>query len=209
MNKPVLDIVTEAPTKRMKLSIADFIETMTGEDEIGRWAMELAKDLYNDGDVRDDVVAQHIGEAMELMDGNDFSDLVADIRAWCERATLAQIKTEVATLLGGFPGKEDLAAFAVLLVRYIQEKKPSRLELALAIRELHHTSKFRPSIAEVLQALKNQKRCRLSFAIMIPQIPYFIAQLQRQRPSLLIEHRETVPFDDDAVKERQPVKGGV
>ena len=218
MNKAVLDIVAETnEAKRTKRLIADFIWTMTNEDGIGTWAMKLAGDLeqavkygYGLGQAE-----EYLNDAASLTESRDFRDdyknLCADIETWKAPATMAQIKIEVVTLLAAYPGtgKEDLSAFAVLLARDIEEKAPKRYQLTLALRKVRHTSKFRPSIAEVLHELKQHKRIwPYTYMFHILKIPEYVAELKRLRPALAIEHKEAVPFDSDLMDQRQPVSKG-
>jgi hypothetical protein len=221
----LVPIQPKTASKSPQLSLADFIKAMTDKDGIGQRAIHLATALgsatcwkeqlerdrsrgyrVNDG-CWDEGVMKSIAEGEAMMSDRGFNNLVADIPAWKTPATLSQIKSEIATLLAAFPSKEDLAAFTAILICDVDEVKPSRIALALACRQLRHTLKFRPSICEVLEALKEQKdRYPVYCMDAIPRIPDYIAKLRQQREESLrqIEHQEAVPFDCSLVREQEP-----
>jgi hypothetical protein len=91
------------------------------------------------------------GEA--ILADSIFQTLADRLRPFVVTATVAQVKHELAKLLAAFPTKDDLTAFMPILGDEIMEEQPSWLALAIACRSLRRTCKFRPSIAEVLDAV--------------------------------------------------------
>jgi hypothetical protein len=106
---------------------------------------------------REAELQEALAAAVSLLAKRNFRALVASLDSAIEPASITDIKREVALLLAAYPSKDDLAPFAQLLVAEIASDPPSRLILAAACRKLRRTSKFRPSIAEVLELLKEER----------------------------------------------------
>jgi len=107
-----------------------------------------------------------------------FKTLAADLAPFVNAATVGQIKHEIAKLLVAFPTKDDLTGFTAILIEEIIGEEPLWLTLAMACRELRRNSKFRPSIAEVLEALGEAHwyACR---SARIVRLPKYVAALKR------------------------------
>ena len=125
--------------------------------------------------------AVDIDVAEDLVGWDEFKALAAAVAPLLETATVPEIKKEIAMLLAAFPSKDDLTAFAALTIAEISSERPTRLMLAAACRELRRTSKFRPSIAEILQALRHVERntsLRLK-ARLIVGLPRYIGRARQ------------------------------
>jgi hypothetical protein len=116
------------------------------------------------------------GEAM--LSSPMFKPLAVDLGPFVHAATVAQIKHEIAKLLAAFPTKDDLTAFTAILFEEIIGEKPSWLMLAIACRHLRRNSKFRPSIAEVLEALEEADWAARRSAWIV-RLPKYVAALKR------------------------------
>jgi hypothetical protein len=107
-----------------------------------------------------------------------FKTLAADLGPFVNTATVAQVKHEIAKLLAAFPTKDDLTGFTVILIEEIIGEKPLWLTLGMACRELRRTCKFRPSIAEVIEALEEADWAADRIARIV-RLPKYVAALQK------------------------------
>jgi hypothetical protein len=127
---------------------------------------------------RDDILQEAIASGETMLANPLFQKLCAELTPFVGTATVAQVKYEIGKLLAAFPTKDDLTAFTALLLEEIISEQPSWLMLAMACREVRQNCKFRPSIAEVLEALDDvewdaNKRAR------IVRLPKYVAALQK------------------------------
>ncbi len=85
-------------------------------------------------------------------------ELVADLMG--RPATRAEVGEQIAKLIGAYPNARpaDPEIFGRLLVDDVLDARPSAFELVTACRDLRRTSRFIPSIAEVLEAIKEAKK---------------------------------------------------
>ena len=131
---------------------------------------------------RDHLQAE-IARGEEMLANATFQALAAELAPFVSTATVAQIKHEIAKLLAAFPTKDDLTAYTALLFEEIIGEKPLWLALAMACREVRRNSRFRPSIAEVLEALEEADwyACRSD---RIVRLPKYVAALKRHLAEL-------------------------
>ena len=152
---------------------------------------------------------EKIAEAEDLITDREFRQLAAALAPMLEVATVSHVKSEIAVLLAAYPTKEDLRLFTALAVEEIASDPPTRLTLAAACRDLRRTAKFRPSIAEILAAVKAVRRNTAleNNARQIVRLPARTSSGPRSAPSLA--HR-SAPHDygDAGVLLRDAICGG-
>jgi len=102
----------------------------------------------------------------------DIDGLHADLQSLARPATRLDIGQHLVILLGCFPNAktEDTEIFGRALADYVAEANPSLSDLEAARHRLIKTMSFRPSIAEVLEALEAEKQRRLRYADRIAYI---------------------------------------
>lgn len=71
----------------------------------------------------------------QLLAGPNLQMLTATLKPLVERASLNDIKREVAMLLAAFPTRDDLSAFVGIVVEELAGEQPSKLELMLTCRQ--------------------------------------------------------------------------
>jgi hypothetical protein len=115
----------------------------------------------------------HLRETLakgETILGNEqFQWLVAGLKSTCVQATHAEIRRELGMLLLAFPTKDDLSAFVEIAVAETASEPVSPLRLAAACRVLRRTSRFRPSISEILEALSEVDLSHVADVIKLPE----------------------------------------
>lgn len=101
-------------------------------------------------------IAEHrrvVAMAEPILGSPEYRALVATITPAVELATLSQIKQSIGGLIACYPTQADVAIFVAFAVEEVAVELPSVYTLAAACRELRRTKTFRPSIAEILEAL--------------------------------------------------------
>ena len=101
-------------------------------------------------------IAEHrrvVAMAEPILASPEFKALVATITPAVELATLSQIKQAIGGLIACYPTQADVAIFVAFAVEEVAVELPSVYTLAAACRELRRTKTFRPSIAEILEAM--------------------------------------------------------
>jgi len=126
----------------------------------------------------DDVLQEVIASGETMLGEPLFQKLCVELTPFIGPATVAQVKYEIGKLLAAFPTKDDLIAFTALMLEEIISRQPSWLVLAMACREVRRNSKFRPSIAEVLEALDEVEWVANQRA-MIVRLPKYVTALQK------------------------------
>jgi hypothetical protein len=101
-------------------------------------------------------VGAAIAEAATQLANLSTRVLLRDIGEAMRPASHERIAIEMVELLAMVPGRDDidLSTFTKVAVRDIADAKPTRLHLTAAFRELRLTKKFRPTVAEMLEALR-------------------------------------------------------
>jgi hypothetical protein len=132
---------------------------------------------------RDDTLLEAIVSGETMLANPMFQKLCVQLAPFVGTATVAQIRYELGKLLAAFPTKDELKAFAALLLEEVLSEQPSQLMLAMACREVRRNSKFRPSIAEVLEALDEVAwdADRLAKIIWLPK---YVTALQKHLPEV-------------------------
>jgi hypothetical protein len=95
-------------------------------------------------------------------------------------ATDHELKALLAVLAGSFPTapRTDLQIFGRALIEEIADTKPSRGALIRACRQLRRTSKFLPTICEVLEAIEKAEMHLMCFQADIHRLPEMIKHKQ-------------------------------
>ncbi|TAI65694.1 hypothetical protein [Bradyrhizobium sp. Leo170] len=99
---------------------------------------------------------QHLEEAITTGEAlmAEHPWLFEQLQSACAPATIDDARRELAILYMAYPGKEaSLSSFMHIVLADVVDARASRFVLAASCRRLRHTLKFRPSIAEVLQAM--------------------------------------------------------
>jgi hypothetical protein len=98
-------------------------------------------------------------------------ELGAAVESLARPATRREIGQHLAALVGSFPLNRDGEIFGRLLVEDVAATAPSIGALERACTRLRRTSKFLPSISEVLEAVRTEERKLGSDALDIEQLP--------------------------------------
>jgi len=146
-------------------------------------------------------LAESIRKA-ELLVTNGFDRTVAEITKATSPASIAETKTELALLVGGFPnsGKNDLRVYGRMLVQDVRAAQPSVAALALACRRLRRTSRFVPTIAEVLEAIATAEVDILLRARTIERVVPWLERAREVLPRMQERERRE---DEDMQRRRQ------
>jgi hypothetical protein len=102
-------------------------------------------------------IAEHrrvVAMAEQILGSPEYGALVATLTPAVELATLAQIKQAIGGLIACYPSQADVSIFVAFAVEEVAVELPSVYTLAAGCRELRRTKTFRPSIAEILEALQ-------------------------------------------------------
>jgi hypothetical protein len=121
-------------------------------------------DRISEGHLRDTLAE---GEAM--LSNEHFQRLHTALKSVSVPATIAEIKRELGLLLLAFPTRDDLSAFVKIAVAEIACEPVSRLRLAAACRKLRRSARFRPSIAEILDALSEVDLSHVGSLLKLPE----------------------------------------
>jgi hypothetical protein len=98
-----------------------------------------------------------IAMAEPILASPEFKALASVLEPAAELATLAQIKREIGGLIACFPSQADVSIFVAFAVEEVATELPTVFALVAACRELRRTKTFRPSIAEIIEALQTKK----------------------------------------------------
>ena len=81
------------------------------------------------------------------------------LREAAEQLPVAEIGRQIGAFVTAWPNasKADLAGYGAQLAEDVIERRPCRYALRAALRRLRHTSRFLPSIAEVLVAIDGEQ----------------------------------------------------
>lgn len=107
--------------------------------------------------------------------------LHADLLALAQPASRRDIGEHLAILIGCFPNAktDDTEIFGRMMAEFVAETNPSLSDVEAACHGLIKTMRFRPAIAEVLEALAWEKQHRLQWA---DRIKYFVEQDRQIKP---------------------------
>lgn len=121
-------------------------------------------------------------------------------------ATKADIAYEVAKLAEAFPlaGKRDLANFAALMCEDVDDKAPTVAGLRHAMKAIRRTSKFLPSIAEVMQRIdaENDGESDEEWSLFHSQLCWFELSIKGAEARLAREQAKAEAFERDVEEGR-------
>jgi hypothetical protein len=110
-----------------------------------------------------------LAEGEAVLSNEQFQRFLAELKPACVPATITEIRRELGILLLAFPTKDDLSAFVEIAIAEIASEHVSRLRLAAAFRELQRTARFRPSIAEMLDAMSEVDLRHVGSLLKLPE----------------------------------------
>jgi hypothetical protein len=132
---------------------------------------------------------------MDRPGGNKLEKLQAAGRTASERETAEQL----ALLLKAYPnaGSADREIFGALLIEDVASMQPAIGDIHEACRWLRRTSRFLPTIAEVIEALSLAQEQRLTWIRSIPK-PASTAPIEPPKPQLERHHQVANDLVPDA-----------
>jgi len=97
-------------------------------------------------------------------------------------ASNSDIAFEVSKLAGSYPSasRQDLSAFASILCDDIAEDRPTVHALRAAMKQLRQSSRYLPSVAEVLTALKATKAPWTDYRFYLENFDRHLAEARRR-----------------------------
>jgi hypothetical protein len=155
---------TALSTSTRARAIDQLVLAATSTD-VARKAQSLSSEIYSlrsrgffadEEESRASHIARHrrvIAMAEQILASPEYRALVATLTPAVELATLAQIKQAIGGLIACYPTQADVAIFVAFAIEEVAVELPSVYTLAAACRELRRTKTFRPSIAEIIEAL--------------------------------------------------------
>jgi hypothetical protein len=101
-----------------------------------------------------DTLAAAVAAAEVMARTPEYEALVCALQVVLEPASLSHIKRELGVLFACYPAKDvDISVLVACAVEDVIAEQPSVLRLLFAVRCIRRECKFRPSIAEILDAL--------------------------------------------------------
>ena len=106
------------------------------------------------------------------------SALVDEVRSMGQVASGAELKTFLRMLVSAWPNasQNDLAGYGLQLSQDVEDQRPSRYALRESSRCLRRTSRFLPSISEVLDVIAMADKKMAAVLKTLDQIPVALAQ---------------------------------
>jgi hypothetical protein len=148
-----------------------------------------------------------IPEAKRILSSGEYNALVRDIVEASKPATNQQIRAALSQLVCAFPNaaRTDLAAFGAVLATDITSMRPTAFAVDTACRKLRQTLKFVPSIAETMEAIRDEERVINAYAWSVERFPKNVRDAERIFAEVLryIEcHKQTAT---EAAKSADPL----
>jgi hypothetical protein len=101
-----------------------------------------------------DILAKNVAAAELLLVKPEYQSLVGVLKAGFALASVEYIARELGLLFACYPARDiDIRVLVACAVDEVIREEPSVLRLLLSVRHLRRTCKFRPSIAEIIEAL--------------------------------------------------------
>jgi hypothetical protein len=103
-----------------------------------------------------------VAKAETIIASTEYEDLIRVLKSAAQPATTSRIKGEIAGLIACFPTQADVSVFTAFAIEevangYDGDFAPSVYALAAGCRELRRTKTFRPTIAEILNAVFDEE----------------------------------------------------
>jgi DNA-binding transcriptional MerR regulator len=103
-----------------------------------------------------DTLAENVSAAEVMVATPEYQALVGALQAAFEPASVADITRELGLLLACYPSKDvDISVLVAFAVEEVIRERPSVLRLLVSTRRIRRTYKFRPSMAEIIEALED------------------------------------------------------
>jgi hypothetical protein len=105
-----------------------------------------------------DILAEKVAAAEQMVASPEYQALVGALEAAFAPASNTDIKRELGLLFACYPAKDvDIGVLVACAVEEVISERPSTLQLLLSFRRIRRTCKFRPSIAEIVEALDDDE----------------------------------------------------
>lgn len=116
------------------------------------------------------------------------ADQADQLRSAMQPIPRDELKRAVAALLAAWPNAAhaDLAGFGAQAMQDLIERRPCRRAVTDGFRRLRHTSRFLPSISEILAAIDEAQRVLRNTSALIGELP---KQLEEGRARLAEQDR--------------------
>jgi hypothetical protein len=149
--------------------------TITGRTELATIERQFNADITIVRELRD-CPCSDIPKVLERAQTLDVAAVKATAVMLRQPATDHELETQLAVLAGSFPTapKINLEIFGRALIEEIADANPSRGALIRACRQLRRTSKFLPTICEVLEAIEKAELHLMCFQADIQRLPEMI-----------------------------------
>ena len=130
---------------------------------IDAYRSELSKDARRVSDALDprsvaslNTLAENVAAAELMVAAPDYQALVGTLEAALAPASVADISRELGLLFACYPAKDvDISVLVACAVDEVIREQPSLLRLLVSVRRIRRKCKFRPSIAEIIEALEH------------------------------------------------------
>jgi hypothetical protein len=136
---------------RIANSPVKLIDTL--RSEIAKEALRHSYALYPWSTGSLETLAEKVAAAEVLVATPEYQVLVGTLEAAFAPASISDIKRELGLLFACYPSKDvEIGVLVACAVEEVTSDRPNKLELQLSCRRIRRTSKFRPSIAEIVEA---------------------------------------------------------
>jgi hypothetical protein len=120
-----------------------------------------------------DTLAKNVAAAELMLITPEYQSLVGVLRAAFAPASVEDITRELGLLFACYPARDiDISVLVACAVDEVIREQPSVLPLLLSVRRIRRTCKFRPSIAEIVEALDEvEDESAMSWAREVLELP--------------------------------------
>ena len=122
--------------------------------EMAKEARRLSGALHDWSASSVETLASAVAAAELMVATPEYEALVGALQAAFAPASVTDIKRELGVLFACYPAKDiDIGVLVACAVDEVIGEQPTMLELLVSVRRIRRTCKFRPSIAEIIEAL--------------------------------------------------------
>lgn len=180
----------------------------TLRSEIAKEALRHRNALYPWSSGPLETLAEKVAAAEVLVATPEYQALVGALEAAFAHASITDIKRELGLLFACFPAKDvDIGVLVACAVEEVIRERPSTLQVLLSVRQIRRTCKFRPSIADIVEALDDvEDELAMSTARAILELPKRLdvaASALRDLVGRAIEHVERLLSDRERERQRR------
>jgi hypothetical protein len=120
-----------------------------------------------------ETLAKNVAGAELMLVAPEYQSLAGVLRATFAPASVEDITRELGLVFGCYPARDiDVSVLVACAVDEVIREEPSVLSLLLSVRRIRRTCKFRPSIAEIVEALDEvEDESAMSWAREILELP--------------------------------------